>query len=80
MTEPKDPKITVTFAPGCFDNFEGTQEELEALIKEITEMAESGELAERAVPVDIDDLLEEGDEEFAEAILRAESTSTRTLQ
>jgi len=32
-----DPKIQVNFAPGCFDNFEGTQEELDQLIKEITE-------------------------------------------
>ena len=53
MTEEK--KITVTFAPGAFDQFEGTQEELNELIAEITRMAESGELSEQAVPVDWDD-------------------------
>ena len=42
MTEPK--KLKVTFAPGCFDKFEGTQEELDAFIKEIEEAVASGEL------------------------------------
>ena len=42
MTEPK--KLKVTFAPGCFDKFEGTQEELDAFIKEIEEAVTSGEL------------------------------------
>jgi hypothetical protein len=42
MTEKVTPKVT--FMPGCFDSFEGTQEELDDLIKQITEMAESGEL------------------------------------
>lgn len=37
----------ITFAPGCFDKFEGTQEELEAFINEITEFLNS---------VDLDDL------------------------
>lgn len=36
-------KIKVTFAPGCFDNFEGTQEELDQYIKEIQEGFENGE-------------------------------------
>jgi hypothetical protein len=42
MTEPK--KLKVTFAPGCFDKFEGTQEELDAFVKEIEEAVTSGEL------------------------------------
>ena len=50
-----DKKIKVEFAPGAFDQFEGTQEELEELIAEIQRMAESGELAENARPVDLDD-------------------------
>lgn len=48
----EEKKITVTFAPGAFDGFEGTQEELDALIAEITKMAESGELLEQSIPVD----------------------------
>jgi Cdc6-like AAA superfamily ATPase len=38
---PKD--IKVNFAPGFFDNFEGTQEELDNFIKEIQESVASGE-------------------------------------
>ncbi len=36
MTDKKELKIE--FAPGCFDNFEGTQEELDALIADIQTM------------------------------------------
>ena len=36
MKEEKKPEIV--FAPGCFDSFEGTQEELDELMKEIQEM------------------------------------------
>jgi len=32
------PKIKVTFAPGCFDTFEGTQEELDELVESVKEM------------------------------------------
>jgi hypothetical protein len=48
-----DNKIKITFAPGCFDNFDGSQEELDELIKEITRLAESGELLENSKPVEI---------------------------
>ena len=62
MSEGK--KIKIEFAPGCFDNFEGSQEELDELIAEITRMAESGELEQNAVPLDLDD----PDEDTIEAI------------
>lgn len=57
----KDNKLKVVFMPGCFDDFEGSQEELDELISEINRLAESGELEEAAVPVDLDeyDLLDE---------------------
>lgn len=35
-------KLKVVFAPGAFDSFEGTQEELDELLAEITGMVESG--------------------------------------
>ncbi len=59
MTEKKTPKVE--FAPGCFDQFDGTQEELDELVAKIQEMAESGELVENAVLLEdcIDDLSEE---------------------
>jgi hypothetical protein len=37
MTDEKKP-LKIEFAPGCFDNFEGSQEELDEFIKEITTM------------------------------------------
>ncbi len=64
-----DKKIKIEFAPGCFDSFTGTQEELDELIAEIQKMAESGELFEKSNPIDMDELIDE-DPDFAEAILR----------
>ena len=54
-----DKKPEIIFAPGCFDNFEGTQEELQDLLAEIHQMAESGELfekAERLTPEEEDEM------------------------
>ena len=44
MTE----KLKVVFAPGCFDNFDGTEEELAAMIADIHQMVEDGTLMENA--------------------------------
>ena len=44
------------FAPGCFDEFVGTQAELDAMVLEIRRLFESGELIENAVPLDLDQL------------------------
>lgn len=38
MTE--DKKLKIEFAPGAFDHFDGTQEELDKLIKELEQMFE----------------------------------------
>jgi hypothetical protein len=55
MSEPK--KVIVEFAPGCFDDFDGTQEELDQLIEEIKRMATSGEMIENSHPVEyLDDV------------------------
>ena len=51
-SEPQSDKPTLVFAPGCFDNFEGTQEELQELIAEIQRMFDSGEAQMQAVPID----------------------------
>jgi hypothetical protein len=67
MTEKK--KMEVVFAPGCFDHFDGTQEELDQLIKEIQENAENGTLFEKSNPVSIENLLEELSEEEVEDLL-----------
>ena len=44
-------KPKLVFAPGCFDNFEGTQEELQELIAEIERMFATGEVFEKAEPL-----------------------------
>ena len=72
MTDPK--KIKIEFAPGAFDHFEGTQEELEALIKEIKEELSNltpEELMARSTPLEIEDLQEmyEEDPDIVEQIV-----------
>ena len=44
MTE----KLKVVFAPGCFDGFDGSEEELAELLAEIHKMAEDGTLFENS--------------------------------
>ena len=61
MTDTKTP-IEVRFAPGCFDHFDGTQEELDALMAEIQETFANmtpEELAAQSVPLEEDSLTEE---------------------
>jgi hypothetical protein len=55
MQDDEKPRLRLEFAPGCFDSFEGTQEELDELIEEITRMVESGEILEQAVSLEDDD-------------------------
>lgn len=55
-----DKKLEIKFAPGCFDNFEGTQEELDELMAQIQTMFDSGEAQDKAVPlIDVLDNLSE---------------------
>lgn len=59
MTEEKKP-LKIEFAPGCFDSFEGTQEELDKMVAEIQDMFANmtpEELEARSTPIeDVDDL------------------------
>lgn len=70
-----DKKLKIEFAPGCFDNFEGTQEELDELVAEIHRLFESGEFFEKAEKLDFEE-----DPEIEEAIERSLNTCTRILQ
>ena len=54
MTEQKK-ELKIEFAPGCFDNFDGTQEELQEMIAQIRQMVADGTLEENSKPVDPDD-------------------------
>lgn len=76
--DPKDLKIE--FAPGCFDNFEGTQEELDGLIAEITAMFKNGKAQKLARPLDFDDLDEEDLEILEKFAEQEEQSNGRKLQ
>jgi hypothetical protein len=53
-------ELKITFAPGCFDGFDGTQEELEAMIAEVTKMFETGDFSSGNITyLDEHDLSEE---------------------
>ena len=74
--------LKLVFAPGCFDQFDGTQEELDALIKEIEQAFESGEAFENMLtvePTTIEDLIEETDPDEIEEI-RQQLFAPRKLQ
>lgn len=64
-----DKKLKVEIAPGAFDNFEGTQEELQELLAQIHQMAEDGTLFEKSSPV--------SDEEAEAAWKRLEEAAKR---
>lgn len=48
----------LVFAEGCFNDFEGTQEELAALIAQIHQMHSDGRLIGEAVPLSSDEARE----------------------
>jgi len=62
-------ELKVVFAEGCFDNFEGTPEELADFIAEIKNMAQNGTLMDNATQLT--------DEEEAELLRVLESKEPR---
>lgn len=72
--------LTIEFAPGCFDSFEGTQEELDEMIAEIKRMFASGEAQALARPLDLDDLDEQDLELLERLSEQEENAKGRTLQ
>jgi alkanesulfonate monooxygenase SsuD/methylene tetrahydromethanopterin reductase-like flavin-dependent oxidoreductase (luciferase family) len=53
-----EPKLKVVFQEGCFDDFDGTPDELAEMIAELHRMAADGTIMDGAVPLD-DDQIEE---------------------
>ena len=54
ITEPEDfdpNQLKLEFAPGCFDDFEGTQAELDELVEHIKQSFRSGKFAEESRPL-----------------------------
>lgn len=80
LTESEMKDLKVVFAPGCFDSFEGTQEELDELVNQIKEMFASGEAQQLAVPIDFDNLDEEDQELLEKLAEHEERANGRTLQ
>ena len=64
-----DKEIKIVFSPGCFDNFDGSQEELDQLISDIRAMVEDGSLFDEAKLLTEDDL-EDLPPEVLESIAR----------
>ena len=56
LTAEDFPKIKVVFAPGAFDDFDGSQEELDELMAQIQSMISDGSLFDKSKSVDIDEL------------------------
>ena len=82
-----DQPLKVQFAPGCFDEFEGTQEELDLLMADIHSMFEgmtTKDLEASGSVVDFDQL-SESDPELAQRLAAAldgieSGSDTRILQ
>ena len=73
LTPEEQKDLKLVFAPGCFDSFEGSQEELDELVNEIKRLFASGEFFEKSKPLDVDELFEE-DPELAEKLIKAADT------
>jgi hypothetical protein len=74
--------LKVEFAPGCFDNFDGTQEELDGLMAEIQSTFASmtpEELERQSRLIDLDEALE-NDPELIAAMQQISGMDKRTLQ
>lgn len=59
-----DKKLKIEFLPGAFDNFEGTQEELDEMMAELTKSVEDGSFIEESFEIDMALLAEEDPELF----------------
>jgi hypothetical protein len=77
-----DKKVEIHFEPGCFDDFEGTQEELDELVAEIQSMFEGKtreEIEANSTEIDIESLIEE-DPELAIKLFEKLNDNERPLQ
>lgn len=74
-----DKKPEITFLPGCFDSFEGTQEELDELVQKLLEFFESGEyLTNIQVSVSEEEILPDLTEDEIEKLIFSQHNK-RTL-
>jgi hypothetical protein len=77
----KKKEMKVVFAPGCFDSFDGTQEELDKFVADITEMFANKTPAQlRAMSKTVADLEELPDDVLEQIQHQLEGNSKRKLQ
>ena len=69
MTKPK-----IIFHPGCFDNLDISQEELDKIVEELEQMVEDGTLLENSREIDEDDPM------YDEIMSRIRENEDRNLQ
>lgn len=82
MTEDKK-EMKIVFAPGCFDNFDGTQEELDEMVAEIQKMFEGKtgeELKAMSRPLDEEDFDDLPEEVIEQLINSTNKNQRRDLQ
>lgn len=84
MTDKKEMKIQ--FAPGCFDSFEGTQEELDEMVAEIKNIfarMTPDELEAQSRAISVDELIEDesiSDDQFENILQALTGNENRKLQ
>jgi len=79
MSDTEKKKLEVVFAPGCFDDFEGSQEELDDLVAEISRLVESGEMFEQAGSMVLSDM-DLSDEELEELLIDLEDDDEKSIR
>lgn len=82
LTNEELKEIKIEFAPGCFDHFEGTQEELNELIAEIKNMISNGTIHEhsRLLTEDEFDELPEDVQDHISGFFSDDANQKRKLQ
>lgn len=80
LTPEEMKNLKIEFAPGCFDNFEGSQEELDQMVAEIQRMFASGEAIKNARPIDFDNPDEEDIEVIEHLMSALNNNQDRNLQ
>ena len=76
-------KIKIVFDPSVFENFDGSQEELDEMTQEIISMFEGKtpeEIKAMSRPVDWDELDDDEAEQLEKALYRAHNDVKPTLQ
>jgi uncharacterized protein YqgV (UPF0045/DUF77 family) len=80
MTAEELAELKIEFAPGAFDDFEGTQEELDELVAEIHRMFTSGEIFQSSEVIHIDELIDDSPELAVKLLNNLENLNHRNLQ